>query len=155
MSLRETIEADLTAGMKNRETEKVAVLRMLKARIQEAHVALRTKEGAKAELDDAAVIEVVSRHAKQVRESLESAQQAGREDLSEKATGELKVIESYLPKQLSDEELTEIVKSAIAEAGATSPREMGTVMKIVMPKVKGLADGKKVNETVKRLLTGG
>ena len=155
MSLRETIEADLKAGMKNRETSKVAVLRMLKARIQEAQVALRGKEGADATLDDDDVIEVVNRHAKQVREALEGAEQAGRKELSEKAAGELEVIEYYLPKQLSDEELTELIKSAIAEVGATSPREMGAVMKIVMPKAKGLADGKKVNETVKRLLTGG
>jgi len=155
MGLKETIEADLRAGMKNRETLKVAVLRMLKARIQEAQVALRTKEGADATLDDNDVIEVINRHAKQIRESIEGAEQAGRKELCEKARGELEVTEGYLPKQLADEELTEILKSAITEAGASSPREMGAVMKIVMPKVKGRADGKKVNEMAKRLLSGG
>ena len=155
MGLKESIEADLKGAMKSRETAKLAVLRMLKARIQEAHVALRTKEGADATLDDDAVIEVITRHAKQVRESLEGAEQAGRKDLADKAIGEIEVIESYLPKRLTDEEITEILKSAIAEAGASSPREMGAVMKIVMPKVKGRADGKKVNEMARRLLSGG
>jgi uncharacterized protein YqeY len=155
MSLKETIETDLKTAMKNRETGKVEVLRMLKARTQEALVALRGKEGADAVLDDEAVIEVVSRHAKQVRESLEGAEQAGRPELVDKAKGELALIEAYLPTQLSDDEITEIVRAAIAEAGASSLREMGAVMKIVMPKVKGKADGKKINETVKRLLESG
>jgi len=155
MGLKETIEADLRTAMKNRETTKVAVLRMLKARIQEAQVALRTKEGADAILGDDAVTEVISRHAKQVRESIEGAEQAGRKEFSDKARGELDVIDNYLPKQLSDDELKDILKSAIAEAGARSPREMGAVMKIVMPKVKGRADGKKVNEMAKNLLSGG
>jgi uncharacterized protein YqeY len=155
MSLKETIETDLKTAMKNRETGKVEVLRMLKARTQEALVALRGKEGADAVLGDEAVIEVVSRHAKQVRESLEGAEQAGRPELVDKAKGELALIEAYLPTQLSDDEITEIVRAAIAEAGASSLREMGAVMKIVMPKVKGKADGKKINETVKRLLESG
>ncbi len=93
MGLREIIEADLKASMKSRETTKVAVLRMLKARIQEAQVALRTKEGADATLDEEALIEVINRHAKQVRESIGGAEQAGRTELLEKAKGELEVVE--------------------------------------------------------------
>ena len=155
MSLRDTIEADLRTAMKNRDSAKLAVLRMLKARIQEAGVALRTREGAEATLGDDAVVEVISRHAKQVREALEGAEQVGRQELCDQANAELEVIESYLPKQLSDDEITAIVRDAIAAAGATSPRDMGAVMKIVVPKTKGRADGKKVNEAVKRLLAGG
>lgn len=154
MPLKDTIENDLRTAMKARDTARVGVLRMLKARVQEALVALRAKEGADAALSDEAVIEVVNRHAKQVRESLDGAQQAGREELCAQATAELAIIEGYLPQQLSDDEITAIVSDAIKESGATSPREMGAVMKLVMPKTKGRADGKKVNETVKRLLAG-
>ena len=156
MGLKETIEEDLRAGMKNRETLKVAVLRMLKARIQEAQVALRTKEGADATLDDNDVIEVIMNYKARKRDRIILRVKLTPEFLRRlKARGELEVTEAYLPKQIADEELTEILKSAIAEAGASSPREMGAVMKIVMPKVKGRADGKKVNEMAKRLLSGG
>jgi uncharacterized protein YqeY len=155
MNLKDTIEADLRTAMKARETARVGVLRMLKARVQEAHVALRAKDGADATLSDEAVLEVISRHAKQVRESLEGAQQAGRQELCDQASAELVVIESYLPEQLTEDGITSIVTDAIAEAGASSPRDMGAVMKLVVPRTKGRADGKKVSEAVKHLLSGG
>jgi uncharacterized protein YqeY len=155
MTLKDTIEADLKTAMKARDTARVGVLRMLKARVQEAHVALRTKDGAAAILSDEDVLEVISRYAKQVRESLDGAQQAGRQELCDQAAEELAVVESYLPEQLTGDAITSIVTNAIAEAGASSLRDVGAVMKLVVPRTKGRADGKKVSETVKRLLSGG
>lgn len=152
MSLKQRILDDLKASMKARDTVRLGTIRMVKARMQEREVELRAKEGRDYELDDAEILGVLTQAAKQRRDSIESYRQGGREDLASKEEAELAIVEEYLPKQLSGEEVREIVAEAIAECGATSPKDMGKVMKVVMPKVKGRADGKMVNEAVKAKL---
>jgi uncharacterized protein YqeY len=103
-------------------------------------------------LTDEDVLQVLSTLAKQRRESIEQFSGAGRTELAEKEARELEIIKSYLPKQLSPEELDEVIRSAISESGAKSPGDMGKLMKVLTPKVKGAADGKIVNQRVRELL---
>lgn len=146
MALAETLQADLNAAMKAHDKARVDVLRMLRAKLQEADIA------AGKALDEAASLEVIGRYAKQVRESIESFETGGRDDLLEKARAELVIVEGYLPQQLTADEVRAIVQGAISESGASSMKEMGKVMSLVMPQVKGRADGKLVNQLVKELL---
>ncbi len=104
-------------------------------------------------LTDADILSVLSTLAKQRRESIEQFSAAGRADLADKETKELEIIRSYLPNQLSLSELDDIIRSAISESGATTLNDLGKVMKVLMPKVKGVADGKIVNLRVKEVLT--
>ena len=152
MSLRQKIEDDLIAALKAGEKQKLGCLRMVKSKVQEKQVELRGKEGPDARLDDDDVTAVVSAYAKQRRDSIESYEQGGREDLATKEREELEIISAYLPQQMGEDEVAAIVDAAIAESGATQPRDMGAVMKLVMPKVKGLADGKLVNRIVQSRL---
>jgi uncharacterized protein YqeY len=152
MSLKQQILDDLKAAMKAREKVRLDTVRMVKAKMQEREVELRAKHGRDYVLDDAEALTVLSQAAKQRRDSIESFRHGGRDDLADREEAELAIIEGYLPRQLSDEEVREIVGEAIAEAGAATPADMGKVMKIVMPKVKGRADGKMVNQTVKSML---
>jgi uncharacterized protein YqeY len=152
MSIKSRIAEDTKTAMKAGEKDRVATLRMLSSKMQEAEVRGRGTEGRDFELDEAAEIQVLSSYAKQRRESIESYRKAGREDLAAKEEAELAIVKEYLPKQLGADEIREIVKQAIDQTGATSPRDMGAVMKVVMPKVKGVADGKVVNQLVKELL---
>ena len=154
MSIKSRIAEDTKTAMKAGEKDRVATLRMLQSRMQEAEVRGRGTEGRDFVLDEDAEIQVLSSYAKQRRESIESYRDAGREDLAAKEEAELAIVREYLPKQLGADEIREIVKQAIEETGATSPRDMGAVMKVVMPKFKGVADGKAVNRLVKELLQG-
>jgi uncharacterized protein YqeY len=104
-------------------------------------------------LTDAEILSVLSTLAKQRRESIEQFSAAGRTDLADKETRELEIIQSYLPNQLSIAELDDLIRSAISESGASTLNDLGKVMKVLMPKVKGVADGKIVNLRVKELLT--
>ncbi len=146
--LREKIAEDMRAAMKARESTRVATLRMAMAAVKNAQVE------AGHELDDDEVVGVLTKEAKKRRESISAYQDAGRDDLVEVETAELAVLEAYLPEQLSDEELSEIVDAAIAEAGASDATEMGRVMKLVMPKVRGRADGATVSGLVRARLAG-
>lgn len=103
-------------------------------------------------LSEDEILSVLSTLAKQRRESIEQYSAAGRTDLADKETRELEIILSYLPKQLPADELDDIIRSAISESGASSLNDLGKVMKVLMPKVKGVADGKVVNQRVKELL---
>jgi uncharacterized protein YqeY len=152
MTIKERLNEDLKAAMKARDTIRLDCLRMLKSKILEKEVTLRAKEGVDYELTDEQVIEVASSYAKQRRDSIESYRQGGREELAAKEETELAIIESYLPKQLSRDQIVEIVRSAIEETGASSAKDMGAVMKAVMPRVKGQADGKLVNQIVHEAL---
>lgn len=154
MSIKQRIVADLTAAMKAKDAARLSVLRMVKARIMEAEVDLRGKKGLGVELDDEATLAVLSAYGKQRRDSIDAYRSGGREDLAQKEEGELAIIQEYLPAQLSTDEIRRIVSEAIAESGATSAKDMGAVMKIVMPKVKGASDGKVVNQIVRELLGG-
>ncbi len=148
MGLFEKISEDLKASMKARDELRLSVVRMLKS-------AVKNKEIEKmAALSDEDVIGVVSSLIKQRRDSVEQYTKAGRTDLASKEEAEIKVLQGYLPEQLSEDEIVGIIKGAIAETSASLPGDMGKVMKALMLKVKGKADGKFVSEKVKELLGG-
>jgi uncharacterized protein len=147
MSMNDQVGADIAAAMKARDASRLSALRMLKAAVMNKSV----EKGR--DLDDAEVLQVVASLVKQRRDSIEQFTNAGRTDLVEKETAELKVLQAYLPAAATPEEVNAAVAEAIAETGASSPKDMGKVMKAVMPKLAGKnADGKAVNEAVRRTL---
>jgi uncharacterized protein YqeY len=147
MSLTEKIGAEITAAMKARDVQRLSALRMLKAAVMNKGV---EKKG---DLDDNEVLQVVASLVKQRRDSVDQFQKAGRTDLVEKESGEIAILQEYLPPAISQAEIDAAVAEAIAETGAASARDMGKVMKAVMPKLAGKnADGKAVNEAVRRSL---
>jgi len=154
MSLRQRIEDDLRTALKAGDKLRLSCLRMVKAKVQEKQIELRGKQGPKAKLSDEDVMNVVSAYAKQRRDSIESYERGGREDLAAKERAELGILAAYLPQPMSEDEVTAIVDEAARESGASGPRDMGAVMKLVMPKVKGRADGKLVNRIVQSRLKG-
>ena len=131
--------------MKAGERERVGALRLVSSELQRAH-----KDAAGREVDEVAVLQ---RERKRRHESAEAYREAGRDDLAETEAREAALIEGYLPEQLSDDELHAIVGDVVAETGAASPKEMGKVMSMVMPRVQGRADGKRVSAVVKEKLT--
>ncbi|MGI6208921.1 MAG: GatB/YqeY domain-containing protein [Anaerolineae bacterium] len=147
MALTDDLLRDMQAAMRAGDVRRRETLRMVRAAIKNEEVAQGRP------LDDAGIIEVLQREAKKRREPLEMYRKAGRQDLVEQMETELSVIAHYLPSPLSEEELEAVVREAIAEAGATDPRQFGQVMKLVMPRVQGRADGRLVSEVVRRLLT--
>ena len=147
MSLTDKIGADITTAMKAKDALRLSALRMLKAAVMNKGVEKNR------DLDDAEVLQVVSSLVKQRRDSVEQFQKAGRTDLADKETGEIAVLQEYLPPAATQEEIDAAVAAAIAETGASSVKDMGKVMKAVMPKLAGKnADGKAVNEAVRRTL---
>jgi uncharacterized protein YqeY len=153
MSIQERITEQLKAAMKEGDKVRLGVLRMVRSRLQEKEVERRAKEGRDYKLTEEEMVQVVASYAKQRRDSIDSYRQGGREDLAEREEAELALLQEYLPKQLSPEEIRSIVQEAIAECNASSPRDMGAVMQRVMPRVKGAADGKAVNQIVRELLS--
>lgn len=152
MTIRERIVADLTAAMKAKDVQRLGVVRMLKSRIMEAEVEQRGRTGKDSALEDQECLAVIATYAKQRRDSIEAYRKGGKEDLATKEEAELAIIQPYLPSQMSEDDVRRIVVAAIAETGATSAKEMGAVMKAVMPKLKGGADGAVVNRIVRELL---
>lgn len=144
MSTLERIQSDTTEAMKAGERERVGTLRMLASELQKA-----LKEARGDAADETAVLQ---RERKRRLEAAEAYREGGREDLADAEEREAALIEDYLPSQLSDEELAAIVGDAVAESGAASPKEMGKVMSLVMPRVAGRADGKRVSTTVRETL---
>ena len=153
-TLKQRIEDDIKTAMKAGDKLRLSALRMVKARMMEAEVALRGKKGRDYQLEDPEAIQCLSTSAKQRRDSIESFRQGKREDLATAEEAELAIIQEYLPKQMGADEIARIAREAIAATGATSPRDMGAVMKVVMPQVKGSADGKEVNRIISELLGG-
>ena len=148
MTLSEQIIADLTAAMKAKDAARTSTLRMLKAAIVNRQI---EKGG---ELDEEELMKLLRSQAKQRRDSVEQFEKGGRQDLADKELAEIAVIEAYLPQAASQEQIDKAVAAAIAETGATSMKEMGAVMKAVMPRLAGKnADGRAVSETVKKKLT--
>lgn len=154
-SLKEKIEGDLKTAMKSKDTIALSALRMAISAIKNKEIEARGAGKLKAgdSLEEADVLKVLSTLAKQRQESIEMFKQGGRDDLQKKEASELKIIERYLPSQLSKADVEKIVESAIKEIGAANIKDMGKVMKAVMPKVAGQADGKLVNEIVRQKLT--
>ncbi|MBA2297113.1 MAG: GatB/YqeY domain-containing protein [Actinobacteria bacterium] len=144
MSILERIQGDTQSAMRDRDRERVGALRMLSSELQKA-----LKEGGDG-ADEAAVLQ---RERKRRFEAAEAYREAGRDDLASTEEREAAIVEEYLPRQLSDDELGAIVGDAVARAGAASPREMGKVMSLVMPEVQGRADGKRVSAMVRDRLS--
>ena len=148
MSLKEQLFADLKTAMKEKDTLKKDTVQLIRSGI------LQYEKDNKVELDDEGVLDIITKQLKSRRDSLPDYQKSGREDLIEKLNKEIEILLGYLPEQLSEDEIAKIVEEAIAETGAASVKEMGKVMGIVNPKVKGRADMKVVGALVKKLLTG-
>ena len=146
MTLLTRFDEDLKRAMKASESTKVSVLRMLKSALKNRQI----EEGR--ELTDDEIIKVVSTLVKRGRDSLEQFSKAGRADLAKKEEDEIAVLQSYMPEQLGSEELDRIIVESIRESSAKTAQDMGKVMRILMPKIKGIADGKYVNNRVKELL---
>lgn len=141
------MQQDLKAAMKAKDTQRREVLRLLLAAFKQAEV----DEQKQLSAEDATGI--LMREAKKRRDAIVEMEQAGRTELVDQEQYELTVIEDYLPKQLSEDELADLVRAAIDEVGATTPRDMGQVMKVLMPRVKGQADGKVVSAMVQKMLS--
>lgn len=146
MSIKDQLMADLKDAMKQKQGLRKSVITMLRAAVKQIEVDQRK------ELTDEEVIDVIVTQVKQKRSVIDEFLKGDREDLAEEAKEEIAVLEKYLPEQLSEEELKTIISDVISETGASSMKDMGKVMGIVNPKVKGRADGKTVSQIVKSFL---
>jgi uncharacterized protein YqeY len=150
MTLQERVDADLKEAMRAKDATKLGVLRMLKSALKYAAIA---KSDSEAELSDAEAAQVIRKQAKQRQDSIESFEKGGRAELVEKEKQELSILNGYLPQPMSADEVSKIVRETIAEAGATSRAQMGTVMKALQAKVAGRVDGKALSAEVARQLS--
>jgi hypothetical protein len=148
MSVKAKLTEDMKTAMKAKDTAGLSTIRMLISSIKNKEIDQRR------ELTEDEVASVISTAVKQRRDSIEQFKAGGRQDLVDKEEAEVAVLLSYLPQQLTEDEIRDIVKSAIAETSSTSAKDMGKVMKAIMPKTKGKADGALVNKAVKELLGG-
>ena len=146
MSLKERLMADLKTAMKEKDKLRKDVITMVRASVKQKEVDERV------ELEDADIENIISKQLKEKKASLEEFKKGKREELVEKTNDEIEILLEYLPEQLSDEELKEIIKKVIDENNITSMKDIGLLMKNVMPLVKGKADGKQVNVIAKELL---
>jgi uncharacterized protein YqeY len=146
--LKDRLQSDLTTAMKARDELRAATLRMALTAIRTEEVAGKTAR----ELADAEVVTVLTREAKKRREAAEAFDDGGRPDRAERERAEGEVLAGYLPAQLSDDELRDLVAAAVAESGAEGPRGMGAVMKLVTPQTAGRAEGGRVANEVRRQL---
>jgi uncharacterized protein YqeY len=149
-SILERIQQEMVVAMKSQQAATLGTLRMLKSALMEA----KTKKAKDAALTSDEEVEILQRYAKKRREAVEEFRKLGREDLIPSEEAEITVTERFLPRAMDDAELRAIVQAAIASTGATGPREMGKVIGVVMPQVKGRADGSRVSRLVKETLGG-
>ena len=150
MSLKDRISEDIKTAMKAKEKIRLETVRSIKKVILEKESSLRA-QGQDA-LTESQELDILSQVAKQRRDSIEQYRKAGRDDLADQESQELAIIEEYLPKQLSDEEVVTIIDEVIASTGATSAKDMGKVMGAAMQQLKGRADGQKIQAIVKEKL---
>jgi uncharacterized protein YqeY len=148
MALKEQLAADLKTSMRGGEEQRKQTIRLAMASIHNAEIA------AGHELDDAGVAEVVRREVKQRRDSIDEYRRAGRDDLADRENAELEILRTYLPQQLSRDEIATAAREVIAEVGATGPRDKGKVMGPLLNRLAGQAEGRDVNEVVTALLGG-
>jgi len=148
MTLQERIDADLKDAMRAKDARKLGVLRLLKSALRYAAI----EKPGESQLDDAAAAQVIRKQVKQRQDSIESFEKGGRPELAAKEKEELEILNAYLPKGLSADELASLVRETIAEVGATSKAQMGAVMKALQSKVAGRADGKTLSQEVSRQL---
>ncbi len=146
MSIKEKLMQDLKAAMKSHDKVRKDTITMVRAAIKQIEVDKRV------DLSDEEVIDIISKQYKERVSSIEDFKRGGRDDLVAQTEEEIKIILEYLPKQLTDEELEDIIKEAIEKLSITEKRQIGELMKEVMPKVKGKADGKKVNSIASKYL---
>ena len=151
MALKEKLQNDLTEAMRARDEVRSSTIRMVLTAIKNEEVSGKEAR----DLSDAEVITVLSREAKKRREAAEAFEQAGASDRAANEKAEGVIIAEYLPAQLSESEIKEMIAAAIAESGATGPQQMGQVMKLIQPKIAGRADGGIVSSLVKAALSGG
>ncbi|BBM70049.1 GatB/YqeY domain-containing protein [Rhodothermus marinus] len=151
MSLKEKLTEDLKAAMRARDEARLRTIRALRAALMEREIAER--KGGEATLTPEQELEVLQKEAKRRREAIEQFRAAGREDLVQKEAEELKIIEEYLPRQLSDDEIRAVLEEIIEAVGARSVRDMGRVMKEAMARMRGQADGRRVSELARELLS--
>lgn len=145
-SLKTRLQDDVKTAMRAKDKERLSVLRMFTAAIKQIEIDERV------ELDEARVLAVLDKMIKQRKDAAQQFKDADRTDLFDKEMAEIKILETYLPQALSQEEILELVQAAIAESGATSPREMGKVMTLLKPRLQGRADMGQVSGQVKGLL---
>ncbi|HEY6070162.1 MAG TPA: GatB/YqeY domain-containing protein [Chthoniobacterales bacterium] len=150
MTFSERIDSDLKTAMREKNATKLGVLRMLKAAIMNAAI---EKSGAQGQLNDADATQVIRKQVKQRQDSIESFEKGGRAELAAKEKEELSILQSYLPQQMSADEISKVVRETIAEVGATSKQQMGAVMKAVQAKVAGRADGRTLSAEVNKQLS--
>ncbi|WP_110932124.1 GatB/YqeY domain-containing protein [Paenibacillus bouchesdurhonensis] len=146
MNLSERLNEDMKQAMKSQDKFKLSTIRMVRATIKNLEIDLKRP------LNDNEVLDILSREIKQRKDALQEFEKAGRDDLAAKVKAEAEIIAVYLPEQLTEEEIKVIVQQTIQETGASSKAEIGKVMSALMPKVKGRADGKLVNQAVQQLL---
>ncbi len=146
MTLNDRMNEDMKAAMKAKDKFTLSVLRMLRSEIKNEEIAKKEK------LNDEAVVQVLSRELKKRKDAAEEYRKFHREDTAAELDKEAQIILSYLPEQLSEEEITEIVKKAVEKTGAQSKKDMGKVMGEIMPELKGRADGRLVNQIVQSFL---
>ena len=147
MTLKERLAEDLKLSMKEKDIVRKNTVQSIRTAV------LQIEKDKKVTLDDEGVIEVIAKELKKRKDVLPEYEKSGREDLIAGLKREIEIVTAYLPSQLSRDELDEIVKDAVQSTGASSMRDMGKIMQAVMPKVKGRADGKAVNEIAKKYLS--
>jgi uncharacterized protein YqeY len=149
MTIKERLSEQMKSAMKSGDKDTLAFARNL-------HAAVRKKEiDERVDLDDAAVLKIISTLVKQRQDSIEQFTQGGRQDLVDKEQAELKFLQTFMPAQMDESEIRKIVDWAVTEAKAAGPKDMGNVMKLLMPKVQGRADGKLVNQIVRERIGQG
>lgn len=148
MTLKERLSQDLKEAMKSKDETRVRTIRLLIAAIKNFEV---EKMG---QATDEEVLQVMSKEVKKRLESIEMYKQVSREDLAAEEENELKIIKSYMPEQMNEDQIRELAKQVIEQYNLSSPKDIGTAMKLIMPQVKGKADGKMVNKIVQELLGG-
>lgn len=149
MTMKTRLDDDLKQAMRDRDAPRRDVIRLLRSAIHNEEIRVQK------DLDDDAVVQVLSRQAQQRRDSIEAFTQGNREDLADKERAELEIIMGYMPQQLSREEIEDLVAQTIAEVGASGPGDMGKVMSVIMPQVRGRAEGREVSAAVMARLRAG
>ncbi|MBV8351222.1 MAG: GatB/YqeY domain-containing protein [Verrucomicrobia bacterium] len=149
MTIQEKIDADLKEAMRSKDAERLSVLRMVKSALMNAAIEM---QGARAQLPDPDAIAVIRKQVKQREDSIEGFEKGGRLELAAKERREIAVLMEYLPKPLTENELEQLVKGAIAEIGATSKAQMGAVMKVATQKAGGRVDGRTLSQAVQKAL---
>lgn len=148
MTLRENLDADFKAALKEKNELKLSVVRMVKAALMNAEISL----GGKGSFDDAQILDIIRKEAKKRNDSIAAYSMGGRTDLAEKEKQELEILQNYLPKAMAEEEIKALVQKTIADLGANSAADFGKVMKEAVARVEGRADGKIISQIVKNLL---